>query len=157
MQARKSGRLSLFCKPKVAPSIEPARGGEKPAPARRAPNFSLARESAKVSLLAWLRRLVLPALLSPMAPPGSRWQTLPRFVPWRWLLREAAQFQNPLFLPALPARRASSARPVLPARREKFRSARAFPGWPANPRAKFPATKDFPSEIFRLFRQFSCA
>src|SRR5258708_3962472 len=150
MQARKSGRLSLSCKRRVAPSIEPALGGEKPAPARRAPNFSLARESAKVFLLAWLRRLVLPALLSPMAQRDSRRQMPLRSVPWPWLLREAAQFQNPPSLPVPPARRASSARPVLPARREKFRSARAFPGWPANPRAKFPATKDFPSEIFRL-------
>src|SRR5258708_4886491 len=151
MRARKSGRPWLSCNWKAALSIAPAPFGEKSARLRRAPDSFLARESAKVSLLAWLRRLVLPALLSPMALQDPRMQTPPRFVPWPWLLREAAQFQNPLFLPALRARRASSARPVLPARRAKFRSARAFPGWRANPRARFPATKDFPSEIFRLY------
>src|SRR5713226_9222209 len=91
-----------------------------------------------------------------MAPPGSRRQTLLRSVLWPWLLREAGRFLFRLFLPFPPARRASSARPIPPARRGKFRSARAFPGWRANPRAKFPAAKDFPSEIFRPFRYFSC-
>src|ERR1700694_1808376 len=152
MRARKSGRPLLFCKPKVALSIEPALAGEKSAPARRAPGFSLSRESARVSLLAWLRPQVLPAPLSPMAPPDSRRQTPLRSVPWLWLLREEGQFQIPLFLPVLLARRASSARPVLPARRGKFRFARACRGWRANPRARFPAAKDFPSEICRLFR-----
>src|SRR5712664_2672789 len=152
MQERRFGRPWPSCNWKVAPSIEPALGGEKPAPARCAPNFSLSRESAKVFLLAWLRRLVLPAPLSPMAQRDSRRQTPLRFVPWPWLPREAAQFQNPLFLPVLPARRASSAQPVLPARRGKFRSARAFPGWRANPRAKFPAAADSLSEISRLSR-----
>src|SRR6266851_498574 len=152
MRARKSGRPSPFCKRQAAPSIEPALDGEKLALARRAPDSSLSRESAKVFRLVWIRRKVLPAPLSPPAPPDPRTQTPLRFVPWPWLLREARQFQILLFLPTLPARRASSARPILPARRETFRSARAFPGWRANPRARFLVTEDFPSEIFRPFR-----
>src|SRR5712692_1450303 len=152
MPARKSGRPSSFCKRQAAPSIEPALDGEKPDPPRRAPDFSPAKESAKVFRLAWIRRKALLAPLSPPAPPDPRKQTPLRSVPWPWLLREAVQFPIPPFLPTLPARRASSARPILPARRETFRSARAFPGWRANPRARFPAAKDFLSEIFRPFR-----
>src|SRR5258708_3903352 len=152
MAARESGRPSLFCKRKAVPSVEPALDGEKPAPARRARGFSPARESAKASRLVWLRQQVLPTPLSPMAPPDPRRQTPLRSVPWLSLPPEAAQFLSPLFLPLRLARRVSSARPVLPARRGKFRSARVFPGWRANPRAKYPAARDFPSEIFRLFR-----
>src|SRR5260370_32315196 len=99
MRARKSGRPWPFCKRQAAPSIEPALDGEKPAPPRRAPDSSLSRESAKVFRLAWIRRKVLPAPLSPTAPPDPPKQTLLRFVPWPLLHREARQFQILFFLP----------------------------------------------------------
>src|SRR5260370_22835516 len=92
-----------------------------------------------------------------MAPPGSRTETPLRSVPWPWLLREAAQFPIPLFSPIVPARRAFSGQPILPARRGTSRCARAFRGSRANPRAESPAAKDSLSEIFLLCRSFSCA
>src|SRR5713101_1384052 len=156
MPARRCGRPLFFCKLRAAPSVERALADEKSAPARRAPGFSLARVSAGVFRRVWIRRKVLPALLSLMAPPDSRKQTRLRSVPWLWLLPAAGQFPIPLFSPGRRARRASSARPILPARREKFHSERAFPGWHVNPRAKFPAAEDSLFETFQLYRRFSC-
>src|SRR5713226_560846 len=92
-----------------------------------------------------------------MAPPDSRKQTLLRSVPWPWLLREAARFPIPLSSPARPARPIFSGPPIRRARRGRFRFARAFPGWRANPRARFPAAEDFLFEIAQLSRRFSCA
>src|SRR2546430_17603122 len=152
MRVRKSGRLLPFCKGQAAPLVAPALDGEKPIPATPARAFFHAAGSAATSPLAWLRQRVFRAPLSPTALQGSRKQTPLRSVPWPGLLREGGRFPIPLSLPILPARRASSRRRVLPARREKFHPARAFPGSAANPRPRFPAAKNFPSEIFRLFR-----
>src|SRR5258708_27035942 len=92
-----------------------------------------------------------------MAPPDSRKQTQLRSVPWLWLLREAARF------PILPSLQVRPAHPIFSgpatrrAARGRFRFARAFPGWRANPLAGSPEAEGFLFEIFRLFRQFSCA
>src|SRR6266446_4258986 len=91
-----------------------------------------------------------------MVLPDSLKQMPLRFVPWPWLPREAVQFPIRLFLPILPARRVSSAPPVLPVRLGKFRSAHVFPGSRVNLRARFPAATDFLSGTARPFRQFSC-
>src|SRR5438552_136223 len=157
MPAQKSGRPWPSCRRPAAPSVAPALDGGTPVRRTPAPGSSLAREFARVFPLAGLRQQVLPAPPSPLAPPDSRRQTLLRAVLWPGLLRVAGRSPIPPFLPILPVRRASSRPPALPARREMFHSARAFPGRRGGPHARFPAAKDFPSEISRLFRQFSCA
>src|SRR5437016_2787560 len=157
MPAQKSGRPWPSCRRPAAPSVAPALDGGTPVRRTPAPGSSLAREFARVFPLAGLRQQVLPAPRSPLAPPDSRRQTLLRAVLWPGLLRVAGRSPIPPFLPILPVRRASSRPPALPARREMFHSARAFPGRRGGPHARFPAAKDFPSEISRLFRQFSCA
>jgi len=61
---------------------------------------------------------------------------------------------DPALFTSSPCASSLSARPVLPERRGKFRSARAFPGWRANPRARFPAAGDFLLESFDFVGNF---